>query len=263
MIKYVTGAFILALSTCAARAVPVGTYLYANDAYLEQYKGTLTVTFASPGDRLVIAYGYKNRKLRQSRHGTTETDRERFKPVQAHMTDNGKKAHFPHLAPDFYDIIVINENDMTLHEGLHLYQSATNETGRSADLLAEVKKGLKGPERLVSGWESFFDTKEFLRFESDGTRGCFLIQQMRLAKAYEESGAEIKGCIHSIDMCWLERAKVEGVGWQVITRQQLYRAEIQPRKLFEHAYVPALNRIRVGVRQVHIGPVELPHPHNE
>jgi len=38
------------------------------------------------------------------------------------------------------------------------------------------------------------------------------VQQLRKGTAYAESGDVLKGCIHSLDICWIERAKVEGVG---------------------------------------------------
>jgi hypothetical protein len=85
-----------------------------------------------------------------------------------------------------------------------------------------------------------------------------MLQQMRLGKAYAESGDLLQGCIHSIDVCWVERAKVEGQNWQVVTRQQLFRDELPAREFFKHRFLPELQGIRVGVTAKEIGPVSLP-----
>ena len=81
---------------------------------------------------------------------------------------------------------------------------------------------------------------------------------MRLGTALAESGAVLKGCIHSIDVVWIERAKVEGAGWQVLARQQLYRDEIPARTFFTHHATPGLQAIRVGLKAKHLSDVELP-----
>lgn len=236
-----------------------GAYLYANDAGLSHFKGSLTVTFSDPGQRLVVAYGYRNRKIRSDRRNTTEAERELFKPVKAHLREGGRIAHFPHLAPDFYDIVVIDSNRMLLHEGLRLYESPDGTTASAPDLLAALEEQLTAVDgRLVGGWESFFDAKDFIRFETDGERGGFLVQQMRVDTAYAESGAVLEGSIHSIDICWVEKALREDVGWRILTRQQLYRDELPERVFFRHFHVPELKRIRVGIRDALVGPVTLP-----
>ena len=123
---------------------------------------------------------------------------------------------------------------------------------------AEIRKSLGLRQDRIGGWDAFFDTKGFDRFETDGVRAGVFLQQMRLGKALAESGAVLKGCIHSIDVVWVERAKVEGVGWQVVTRQQLYRDEIPQRKLFKHHFVKRLQGIRVGSRPKELPLIALP-----
>ncbi|OGV79790.1 MAG: hypothetical protein A3K19_00520 [Lentisphaerae bacterium RIFOXYB12_FULL_65_16] len=245
----------------AARAggaqVPVGQYLYAKPANAEQFTGSLTVTFAKPGAKMVIAYGRKYRKDRRSREVTTEADRETFKPYQATVLDDGRKAVVEHLPADLYDLVVIQVKGMTVHEGLSMQLGADPAQATEA-LFSEVRETLSPRDDRIGGWDAFFDTKQFDRFESDGTRGAVFLQQLRRGKSLAESGAEIKGCIHSIDVCWMERAKVEGVDWQVITRQQLYRDEIESREFFRHKYVPELSGLRVGVKARAAGPIELP-----
>jgi hypothetical protein len=206
---------------------------------------------------MVIAYGRKHRKDRYSREGTTEEERETFKPYLAEMADTGRKAVFAHLPPDLYDLIVIQVKGMTVHEGLAMQLGA--EPAQAAEALFKEVRDTLGPRQdRIGGWDAFFDTKQFDRFEYDGTRGAVFLQQLRKGKSLAESGAAIKGCIHSIDVCWVERAKVEGVPWQVVTRQQLYRDEIESREFFRHTHLPALSGLRVGVRAREIGPVELP-----
>jgi hypothetical protein len=226
----------------------VGASLYARAECLTSFSGSLTVTFATPGERLVVAYGRKYRKLRQSRSKTSEAERELFKPVRALMQDGGRRAIFAHLQPDYYDLVVVDETRMTLSEGLQLLR-----TGRplrnDETSLAEIRQSL-GPavKGKIGGWEAFFDTKEFNRLESDGERAGVFLQQTRQKKALAESGAVLQGCIHSVDICWLERALKEGVGWQVVTRQQLYRAELPDKQFFQHVYSPRLGQVRVGTR---------------
>ena len=227
---------------------PVGTYLYANPENRECFKGQLTVTFDTPGKRLVLAYGRKYRKDRKSRANTVETEREKFKPYLAKVIDEGRKAIFWHLPIDKYDLVVIDVEKMCLYEGLGLLRGSDPALA-TPEYLAEIQESLDVRKDRIGGWEAFFDTKKFERFETDGVRGCVLVQQMRLGKALAESGAVLKGCIHSIDICWLERAKVEGVGWQVVTRQQLYRNELPARTFFQHAYRNDLKGIRIGGRK--------------
>ena len=84
------------------------------------------------------------------------------------------------------------------------------------------------------------------------------MQQMRLGTALAESGAVLKGCIHSIDVVWVERAIDATAGWQVINRQQLYRDEIPARTFFKHIQMPELSGIRVGTREKKMPVIKLP-----
>ncbi|OPZ30613.1 MAG: hypothetical protein BWZ02_00687 [Lentisphaerae bacterium ADurb.BinA184] len=239
----------------AGAQVPVGTYLYANPKTLESCPGSLRLSFSSPGDRRVVVFGRRHRKIHLPRAGTTEEQRERFKPVEAQMLDDGRTALFPHLPADLYDVLVISAADMTLHEGLQLAQESS--TPPPPDAFEAVRKSLAAAGDRVGGWEAFFDTKDFLRFGMADGVGCVLVQQMRLAKAYAESGAELTGCVHAIHLCWV-RPTLDAAGtWEVLVTQQLYREELPARTLFRHVFVPELGGIRVGVREIAVGPVKL------
>jgi len=128
------GCVVIALLLCPDRApaggsqVPVGTYLYANPEKPERFEGGLTVKFASPGERMVVAYGRKYRKDRKTREETIEQEREMFKPYLGKMEEKGTRAVFPHLPPDFYDLVVIEAGKtMKLYEGLSLLQDSKPE----------------------------------------------------------------------------------------------------------------------------------------
>ncbi len=240
--------------------VPVGEYLYADALALRDYRGSLRVRFDSSGPhRLVLAYGRRHRKDRHGREGTTEEERQIFKPVRARMTDQGATAVFDHLPPDFYDLVVIDDRHGVFHEGLQLLQrmeEAPIESRSETALFEEAAASLGLREDRIGGWEAFFDHKNFVRWETDGDRGAMLVHQMRLGRTYAESGDLLQGTVHSLDVVWLEKADGDA-GWQVITRQQLYRNEIGRREFFRHRFVESLHGIRVGVRPVTIGPVRL------
>lgn len=253
-------ALVAVLLVGGGSVVPVGTYLYANPAEPQQFSGRLTVHFSSPGKkRLVVAYGRKFRKDRKSRTGTTEADREQFKPWLGKLSADGSAAVFANLPADYYDLIVVDSERMTVHEGIALHREP-DPAKATEDFFAEIRKSLGLRTDRIGGWEGFFDAKDFIRFETDGERAGVFLQQMRLGTALAESGATLKGCIHSVDVVWVERAKVEGAGWQVMTRQQLYRDEIPARTFFASAFVPALQGVRVGTASKEVGPLELPRP---
>jgi len=237
--------------------VPVGSYLYAKPEKPEENQGRLPVRFATPGDRLVVAWGRKWRKDRKTREGTGEEDRQVFKPYLGKPIDDGAGVIFWNLPVDRYDIVVIDAKTMKIHEGILLMREGDPKQP-TEKYLDEVRGSLSPRKDIIGGWEGFFDNKQFERLETNGVRAGVFLQQMRLGTALAESGAVLKGCIHSIDVVWVERAKVEGVGWQVVTRQQLYRDEIPPRTFFTHAYVPELSGIRVGTQPKEIGPIALP-----
>ncbi len=237
--------------------VPVGTYLYANQEKLPDKPGALVLTFTTPGPRrLVIAYGRKNRKDRKGRDGTVEEERELYKPRLAKLSADGKTARFDKLPPDFYDIIVVDAANMIIHEGISLWDSSEEQVAEGAQvapLQEEIRRSLGLRDDRIGGWEGFFDNKQIERIEvADGRAGVFM-QQMRLGVALAESGEKLKGCIHSIDVVWVERSLDDGKsGWQVIGRQQLYRDEIEARSFFRHERVMELTGIRVGVREKRI-----------
>lgn len=251
-------ALLARLAWGGGSVVPVGTYLYANPAQPEQFTGKLTVRFATPGPkRLVVAFGRKFRKDRASREGTAEADREPFKPWLGKLAADGATASFPNLPADYYDLLVIDPERMTVHEGLALHREPDPAKATEA-FFEEIKKSLGLRTDRIGGWEGFFDSKQFIRFETDGNRAGVFLQQMRLGTALAESGDVLKGCIHSIDVVWVERAKVEGAGWQVVARQQLYRDEIPARTYFTAAFAPTLQGVRVGTGAKELGPLELP-----
>ena len=234
--------------------VPVGSYLYADEEKLPDKPGALVIGFTTPGPkRLVVAYGRKNRKDRKGRDGTTEEERELYKPRLAKLANGGLFARFDKLPPDYYDIIVIDASDMQIHEGISLWDSTeapVAEGEKVAPFQEEIRRSLGLRDDRIGGWEGFFDNKQIERIEvAEGRAGVFM-QQMRLGKALAESGAVLKGCIHSVDVVWVERSLDDGKsGWQVINRQQLYRDEIEARSFFTHHRVKELSGIRIGMRE--------------
>jgi len=238
--------------------VRIGSYLYANPENPERFKGSLVVTFTKGEEgRMVIAYGNRYRKIRKTRQGTTETERQVFKPYLAQNVNDGEKAIFWHLPADKYDLVVIQPKSMTLYEGVALLRGSDPDKAPPA-YFEEIKQSLGPREDRIGGWEGFFDGKQFERFESDGVKACVLLQQMRLGKAFAESGDVLKGSVHSIDICWVERGKRDGSGWQVVTRQQFYRDELPEKVYFKHQFLAELQGIRVGTKEKTIGPIKLP-----
>ena len=257
------GYFALVLTLFAGGSVvPVGTYLYANLEKLPDKPGVLVLSFTTAGPkRLVIAYGRRNRKDRKDRDGTTEAERELYKPRLAKLSPDGKIARFEKLPPDFYDIIVIDPANMVIHEGISLWDSSEEQVADGAQIAGfqdEIRKSLGLRDDRIGGWEGFFDSKQIERVEvADGRAGVFM-QQMRLGVALAESGEKLKGCIHSVDVVWVERSLDDGKsGWQVRGRQQLYRDEIEARSFFRHVRMAELTGIRVGVREKRLDNIEL------
>lgn len=251
-------AFIASPGLLAGGSVRIGSYLYANPENPERFKGSLVVKFDKGEEgRMVIAYGHRYRKIRKTRKGTTEKERQIFKPHLAKNVNKGEKAIFWHLPADKYDLIVVQPKSMTLYEGVALLKGSSPDKS-PPKYFEEIKQSLGPRKDRIGGWEGFFDGKQFERFESNGVRACILVQQMRLGKAFAESGDVLKGSVHSIDICWVERGKREGSGWQVVTRQQFYRDELPEKVYFKHLFVPELQGIRIGAREKVIGPIKLP-----
>ena len=242
--------------------VPVGEYLYADEKKLPDRPGELELVFTTANShRMVVAYGRKFRKDRLDRKGTTEDERQAFKPRLAKMSEKGRKASFVKLPPDYYDIIVIDDHGMTVHEGVSLW-SADDEPHLAEEqakpFLDEIRKSLGLRDDRIGGWEGFFDSKEIDRIEVAGENAGVFMQQLRKGKALAESGEVLKGCIHSLDVVWVTRSLDDGKsGWQVINRQQLYRNEIESRVFFAHRQLKSLCGIRVGQRKKVIENIEL------
>lgn len=235
--------------------VPVGEYLYADPALLPEASGSLQVRFGTPSAaRLVIALGRRYRKDRREGEVGAPPEREAGKPHRATMQEEGRLAEFTRLPPDYYDLVVIDPAAMTWFEGLALYQPEPGEEcppellpAYQAELERSFISAAPGQGR-PGGWEGFFDTAELTRFTVSRERGGILLQQMRLGVALAESGEHLKGCIHSLDIVWVERASQAEAGWQVATRQQLYRDELPARTFFRHRFVPELQGVRIGSR---------------
>ena len=249
---------------CGGSVTPVGGYLYADESKLDDAKGSLEVHFTTPSPkRMVIALGRKYRKTRTSRDGTTEERRENFKPRLARMSQNGTVAFFTKMPPDYYDLVVIESDEMMLYEGLLLHDEYSEEEKLPAEKLkeftAQIAKSLGIGHGLIGRWEQFFDEKRINRVEPAGRQAGVFLQQMRLGEALAESGEKLHGCIHSIDMVWVEQTTDAEHTWQVVNRQQLYRDEIASRNFFTYRYVEALHGIRVGTRaKVLHEPIALP-----
>ena len=259
---------VLLLCSCVAWAggsvVPVGGYLYASEDKVDKANGALEVRFTTAAPRrMVVAVGRKYRKTRVSRDGTTEAQRENFKPHLAKMSENGKVARFTNLQPDYYDLVVIDSENMMLHEGLLLHDDFNAEEKIQEATLKEfteqIGRSLGIGHGLIGRWEQFFDQKRIDRMEMAGRQAGVFLQQMRLGEALAESGEKLQGCIHSIDMVWVEQTADAEHTWQVVNRQQLYRDEISSRNFFIYRHVDALNGIRVGTRpKVLKTPITLP-----
>ncbi len=242
--------------------VPVGEYLFSNPDKLPEAEGGLLLSFSeslSPGS-VVIAYGRKNRKDRKSREQTSEEERELLKPRLASLNAERNEAHFVKLAPDFYDLIIIDPVRMILYEGIALHKIGSDETlpeNTQKQFSEEIRRTLGLREDRIGGWEGFFDHKQIERIEVMEEKAGVLMQQLRLGVALAESGDRLKGTIHSIDVVWVERAKVAEAGWQLINRQQLYREELQAKTFFQHQFRKELQGIRIGSRQKSLGPLNL------
>lgn len=241
--------------------VPVGEYLYADGQKLPPAPGALRVLFASPGPhRVVVAYGRRYRKDRKSRDGSVEAEREAYKPRLAELADNGTVALFRNLPPDFYDLFVIDPASMSFYEGTALHKLGRDETLTETALAGfqeEIRQSLGLRDDRIGGWEGFFDHKRIERIEVSEGRAGVLMQQMRLGRALAESGARLKGTIHSLDVVWVERAIVAAAGWQVINRQQIYREELVSKEFFRHQYLPELQGVRIGTQERSLGPINL------
>ncbi len=241
--------------------VPVGEYLYANVQKLPPAEGALKVIFTSPGPhRVVVAYGRRFRKDRKSRDGSVEAERETYKPRLAELSDNGTTALFRNLTPDFYDLFVIDPSSMSFYEGTALHKLGRDETLTETEVAGfqeEIRRSLGLRDDRIGGWEGFFDHKRIERIEVSEGRAGVLMQQMRLGVALAESGDRLKGTIHSLDVVWVERAKVAEAGWQVINRQQIYREELVSKEFFRHQYLPELQGVRIGTQERSLGPIEL------
>ncbi len=236
-----------------------GKYLYADYGKLEKYRGSLVLKFQKPGRKVVVAYGRRFRKPRFKRGDVSKDRKVLFKPCRAEMSENGRNAVFPHLPPDYYDIAVIDIENMVLAEGIQLLIRRRGEhSEKNAGMLKDVRRSLgKQPDGRMA-WEAFFDSKKFERCERHAERGGVLLQQLRHGKALAESGAVLKGTIHSIDMAWLQRTKRQDTPWRVVFRQQLYRGELDTEAFFDHCYWKTLRGIRVGAERKKVGPLTLP-----
>jgi hypothetical protein len=234
--------------------VPVGEYLFSNPDKLPDADGELLVSFSkplSPGS-VVIAYGRKNRKDRKSREQTTEEERELLKPRLAKLNAERTEAHFVKLPPDFYDLVIIDPVTMMLDEGIALHKIGSDENlpeNIQKQFLEEIRRTLGLREDRIGGWEGFFDHKQIERIEVKDEKAGVLMQQMRLGVALAESGDRLEGTIHSIDVVWVERAKVAEAGWQLINRQQLYREELHAKTFFKHQFRKELQGVRIGTRK--------------
>jgi hypothetical protein len=204
----------------------------------------LTLHFPAPGNRAVIAFARKTRKDRFSREGITDEQRERMKPYRAEIQDGGRAARFPALPPDFYDLVVLDQDTGMLYEGIDLLPDDNADLAPGA-LFDEVKKTLAPAKDRIGGFDAFFDQKSCERLETDGLRAAVLVQQMRLGKTLAESGAELKGCVHSLDVVWLVKGSAEGA-WQIMSRQQLYREELPLRDFFRWQFRQELCGVRMG-----------------
>lgn len=244
------------------KLVPVGEYLYANPEKTPAAEGSLRMQFAFPLAKgsVLIAYGRKNRKDRKSRDQSLEAERELYKPRLGKISPQQKEVVFSNLPPDFYDLILIDPENMIIYEGISLHKIGSDDAlseGVQKQYLDEIRSTLGLREDRIGGWEGFFDHKQIDRLEVNEDKAGVLMQQMRLGVALAESGERLKGTIHSIDLVWVERAKVASAGWQLLNRQQLYREELAAKTFFHHVFRKELQGIRIGSKEKVAGPLQL------
>lgn len=232
-----------------------GTYLYADEASLKNENASLKIRFQDSEKKTVIAWGRKYRKPVAPRAGAKTQNREIMKPVKAETPDDFKTAFFPHLAPDFYDIIVIYHEKMLIVEGITIIPGGT--APETPEPLKSIAESLAIDKGKLGGWEGFFNHKKFERCEYLSPRAGVLLQQMRIGKTHEGGGAILKGTIHSLDVVWVEKALANRLGWQVRNRQQLYRSELPSQNYFKIIYSNKLNGIRIGFRAKELSPLKL------
>lgn len=148
-----------------------------------------------------------------------------------------------HLPIDIYDLLLVS--------GKHFWEGVELLPANDPQALKEQGEAVA---KEVRGVEEFFDGKQIARLEIAGPRAVVLLQQWRIGEAVAESGAVLKGSIHSLDLIWFERPKL---GWQLVRRRQLYRDELDFREPFRHHHLPALGKHRVLRRMKTVGPVAL------
>ncbi len=233
-----------------------GKYLHADFTRLTKFEGSLTIRFAEPEKRVVIAYGRRYRKPLRKQRGTLDQERAYYKPFKARVQENGRVALFPHLPPDYYDLLVVQPREMVLLEGINLLAGSDAEPA-SDQTLDEIAASLGRQDDGRIAWQAFFEEKKFERGALKGKEAASFAQQMRPSGALTGGGSPVEGVIHSIDVVWLKRAMKEEKGWQVTVRQQLYRAAIDSDDFFKHKYTDALSGIRIVNSAKEIGPLRI------
>ncbi len=210
---------VAGIQICPGKGEYSGKYLYAKTDPKDT--GGITVKLEAGKHKIshVIAFGRKSRK-----------------PFLGHFSPDGRSADFKNLPIDKYDLVVVTED--TFYEGLQLVRKNDPTT---------VKAEAEAITKEVKGVEAFFDGKKVERIEIENLKACSLVQQWRIKVALAESGAKLKGTIHSIDLIWFEKPLK---GWQLVKRRQLYREELPHKQAFQHKYMKTLSNFRVAKKVV-------------
>ena len=206
----------------------------------------LTLRFASPGKRAVIACGRRVRGETLFRENADVETRRSLKPARAEMTDGGKTASFFGLPPDVYDLVVVDLDARVMYEGIDLL----------ADENRDLANGSVGAEirQAVTRNAAKTARRRCERVATDGLRGAALVQQTWLAKAAGEEAKASAAGLQFLDAVWLSKVAEEG-GWQVTGRQRLYWSEGAESGLYKCRHRPELQGIRLGSDPKDVGVV--------
>ncbi len=211
------GFLLLGLSPLFGKGEYNSKYLYTETNPND--KGAITVKIDPGNEKVkvdrVVAFARKSRK-----------------PYLGKLSRDGKTASFQHLPIDKYDLLIVTDD--TFYDGFRLVRKHDAEALKpEAEAIAKEVKGIEG----------FFDGKVIERIEYEGAKAVVVLQQWRIGTALAESGARLKGTIHSIDLIWFEKPHR---GWQLIKRRQLYREETPRKAPLKHKFLKELSNIRVA-----------------
>ena len=199
----------------------------------------LTLRFAAPGKRVVLACGRRIRGETIFRENADAAARKLLRPARTEIAADGKTAFFSGLPPDVYDFVVVDLDAKVIYEGMDLL----------ADENRELTNGSIGSEirQAVTQNVGTAEHRRCERVATDGLRGAALLQQA-LPERAETAAGEAKASafgLQFLDVVWLSKVTEAG-GWQVTGRQRLYWRECAPPELYKCRYRAELQGLRLG-----------------